>query len=279
MKKKVIILAAAVVLLAAGGVTWFLHARGSGDESGDKEIKIPYEYILGGVELTALPVIDETVKVYQVKEKPTEAGESPDGEATTVTGEETVAKTEKAVTYRYEGLKDSGSLVGAYTVMMITADLGFSFVDAGMFRTDAPDFETESGVARIARQAAVEGKVMCVSLEWTPGSCLVTLDTPEAEVADPPAPEALTVAETLDYVRALPPAALGLTGASMEAYNVYAQDSIVLVDGAPCLRVNVYSNAGKAGTNEIAGNYLISANQNHIYLVDPETGALKEVGK
>lgn len=279
MKKKVIILAVAVVLLAAGGVTWFLHARGNGEASGDKEIKVPYEYILGGVEFTALPVIDEAVKVYQIKAEHAETGENLDVEATTVTDEEMVAKTENAVTYRYEGLADSGSLVGAYTVMMTTADLGFSFVDAGMFRTDAPDFETESGVARIARRGAVEGKVMCVSLEWMPGSCLVTLDTPEAEVTDAPAPEALTVAETLDYVRALPPAALGLTGVSMEAYNVYAQDSIVLVDGAPCLRVNVYSDAGKAGTNEIAGNYLISADQSHIYLVDPETGALKKVGK
>lgn len=276
MKKKVIILAAAAILVV-GGAVLFLHSRGdAGEESGDKEIKALYEYELSGVEFTALPIIDESVKVYQVK-KDTVETEDSDVETVKIEDEKSVTETEDAVTYRYEGLTDAGSLAGAYTMMMTTQDLGFSFVDDGLFKVDAPDFETESGAVRIARRAPIEGKVMSICLEWMPGSCIVTLDTPEGEVAAQPAPDTLSVAETIEYVRALPPIALGLEGDSMDAYNIYAQDSIVLVDGIPCLRLNVYSDTGKAGTNEIEGNYLIAAYQNHIYLVDPETGALREV--
>lgn len=276
MSRKKLIIVAAIVLVvgAAVAVAFFiLKGRGGGEE--DNTITPPLEYRIGGVDVVALPVQGEGITVYLEKPEPQE----PDSEDGAGEPEEAPSQeTADAVTYRYEGLADSKALIAAYTMLMDTKDTGFTVVDQNLVRTDAPDFEAEEGTVRIARRGAEEGKVMSILMTWTQGSCTVTTDTPEGEISDPPEPEAMTVSEVADYVHTLSPSTFGLAGDSMQSYNVYVIDGTVLVDGVACIRLNVYRDDGEAETNEVAGNYFLSADRRHIYRLDVETGEVMEMG-
>ena len=161
---------------------------------------------------------------------------------------------------------------------MDTADTGFSIVDDALVKTDSPDYEAEEGSIHLARNGAEEGKVMSIQIVWSKSGCTVTAGTLSGEVTEPPVPEAMTISEVEDYVRTIPPTMFGLEGTSMQEYNIYVIDGTVLVDGIPCIRLNVYHDDGEAATNEIAGNYFISADKEHIYRLDVETGIAEEVG-
>ena len=87
----------------------------------------------------------------------------------------------------------------------------------------------------------------------------------------------MTTMEALDYIRAMEPADLGLTGESMEEYRIYALDGVVKVDDIPCLHVNIYQTDNPAGSNAVAGNFFISADGQHIYRLDVETNTVEEV--
>ena len=267
-KKLIVILAAVALIGAACAAVFFLKGRGDGEES-RKEIAPPMSYRIGGVDVAALPVLNEKISVYREKVR-------QEAERVEETGEDSGAS--DAVVYYYEGLEAPGPLVAAYTALMDTADTGFCIVDDTLAKTAPPDYEVEEGSVHLARDGAEEGRVMSIQMTWSKEGCTVTAGTLPGEIAEPPAPEAMTISEVADYVRSIPPTTLGLEGASMKEYNIYVIDGTVLVDGIPCIRLNVCRDDGEAATNEVAGNYFISADKEHIYRLDVETGIAEEVG-
>lgn len=274
-RKKLMVILVAVILAGAACAAVFL-LKDRGDSAEDrKEIDPPTSYRIGGVDVAALPVLSEEITVYQEAVKQ----ETQDGEETEET-EETEEKpsASDAVVYRYEGLEAPGALVEAYAALMDTADTGFCIVDDTLAETDAPDYEAEEGSVHLARNGAEEGKVMSIQMAWSQGCCTVTAGTLTGEITEPPVPEAMTISEAEDYVRSMSPARLGLEGTSMQEYNIYVIDGTVLVDGIPCIRLNVYRDDGKAETNEVAGIYFLSADKAHIYKLDVKRGVAEEVG-
>lgn len=104
--------------------------------------------------------------------------------------------------------------------------------------------------------------------------------TPEPTAAPDPIriTTAMTTAETLEYIRRFTPASLGLSGQSMDDYEIYASENIVLVDGYTCTELSVYSKDDSAGTNDIEGWYLLSRGSDHkLFSLDKETGQLTEI--
>ena len=267
-KKLMVILAAVILAGAACAAVFLLKDRGDGAEE-RKEINPPTSYRIGGVDVAALPVLNEEIAVYRETVKQ----ETQDGEEA-----EEAPSASDAVVYRYEGLEAPGSLVEAYAALMDTADTGFCIVDDMLAETDAPDYEAEEGSVHLARNGAEEGKVMSIQMAWSQGCCTVTAGTLPGEITEPPVPEAMTISEAADYVRSMSPSRLGLEGTSMQEYNIYVIDGTVLVDGIPCIRLNVYRDDGKAETNEVAGIYFLSADKAHIYKLDVKRGVAEEVG-
>ena len=87
----------------------------------------------------------------------------------------------------------------------------------------------------------------------------------------------MTTAQVVGYVESLSPAVLGLEGKDMSEYEVYASDSIVLVDGRVCTQVRVYDDSS-VGTNEVQGIFFLSRDSQHIlYRYDPETDSVYEM--
>lgn len=271
-KKKILLLIPILVLAIGAGAFFFLRSRGplggaSGEEPPEEKepediVEAPENYSFGEGEpaLAALPVFSENVVVHAPE--PPEAAE----------GEDPIT----AVTYRYEGFEDAKGMLTSYAGLLTAADVGFVYVDEDLTVAEAPDFEAESGTALLAKAGNTEGSVNTIELIWTAEEGTVVTDTVEGQIRQP-RPETLSLSQAEDYVRSLSPAALGLSGESMDEYNVYPLAGSVLVDGKPCLHISVYSVDAASGTNVIAGEYFISADKSHIYRRDAASGRVSVV--
>ncbi len=91
------------------------------------------------------------------------------------------------------------------------------------------------------------------------------------------APAKKTVPESVDYIRTLPPAKLGLEGDSMDAYEIIPEGNVVLVDGVQCTEMFVYRVDEETGTNCFMGSYLLSRADNRLYSLDQDTGIVTPV--
>jgi hypothetical protein len=212
--------------------------------------ELPQEYAFGE-ETVAAPELEEGAAVSQ---------EEVDG----------------GTVYTYSGLSSPGQTSADYAALLTGADAPFSVVDDDCVQTDAPDYTQEEGSVCLARDAAQDGTVCFLKLEWDLDTCTVTAVTREGEVAA--AGEGrLTMLGALDYLSSFDPADLGLEGSSMDEYRLYALDGAVFVDGMPCLRVKVCSADSARQFNQIVGNYLITGDKRHLYSLDEITGAVEEL--
>lgn len=83
--------------------------------------------------------------------------------------------------------------------------------------------------------------------------------TPTPPPTPTPAPaQEVTKGEAVEYIESLSPSVLGLEGESMEEYEVYPGERVVLVEDIPCTEIDVYTTDTAAGTNDIQGRYLLT---------------------
>lgn len=208
------------------------------------------------------------------------------------------------VVYTYIDLTDAGAEAEAYAGVLRGA--GFSVVDEEFVRTEAPKYDTPSGQVLLAKNmpkpAADQGAaqdaadaaptpapepvdmVLTVELTWSPGQCVVVGDQAEGKVTSPPPParptpsgSAMSMREAAEFVSGLSPSVLGLSGESMDAYRVYAMDGIVMVNGEPCLRLNVYSRESSTQGNDFSGVYLLNRSGTRLYVLDEQADEVKEL--
>lgn len=122
--------------------------------------------------------------------------------------------------------------------------------------------------------------VLTVRITWSEGQCVVTADEEEGMVTSPPRETpsgnggSLSVRGAQARLEAMTPAELGLSGESMEEYNVFPIDGVEMVDGVACITLYVYSNGGENG-NEFMGSYLMSIDGAHLYQVNPVTDEIE----
>lgn len=166
--------------------------------------------------------------------------------------------------YHYDSLASGGKAAEEYVTLLTGQDTGFQVVDENNRLADAPDFTTEEGSVLLAKSAATEGKLLLVQLSWKAENCDVTVTCPDGKIA-PKQVDAMTLPDAIQFLENLKPASLGLEGDSMSAYRVYAMDGQVLVNGVPCVRMQVYRNHPPEGSNAIAGSYLLTGDKQHLY--------------
>lgn len=120
--------------------------------------------------------------------------------------------------------------------------------------------------------------VLTVRMEWSKGQCVVTADEAEGRVTSAPQGPGGVMGSTMgqydakDYLKSLEPKVLGLSGESMDAYEVFIMDGVVRVNDLPCTKLNVYDE-----NDVFAGCYMVSVDGQHLYQLNPMTGNVIEL--
>lgn len=122
--------------------------------------------------------------------------------------------------------------------------------------------------------------VLTVRITWSPGQCVVTADEEEGRVTSPPRPvpaqHPVTQRSAMQILKGMNPAELGLSGDSMDAYEVIPMDGTELVNDMAAIRMHVYGSS-TSGANDFLGSYLMTIDGDHLYRVDPVTDEIIEV--
>ena len=295
-KKKgpLLIILALVVIAAVAAVVIFVVLPRLGGGEQDPEVEVSVE-----------PQPPELPPEYQVGEE-TIVG-------MTLGADESEAKAEpaKTVVYTYTDLVDAGNAAKTYAIQLSSEKPAVYVVDEEFVRTGPPDFTAREGMVLLARDivpeeaedektedddaedgdgdqtppAAGPAKVLTVRMEWSEGVCVVTADEAEGTVTMPPMSSTssvggsggrggMTVGQMQDYLESIDPAKLGLSGTTMEEYEVFPMDGVVMVNDTPCVKLNVYSSDAQ-NNNRFMGSYLMSIDGSHLYQLDPATNEIK----
>lgn len=234
-------------------------------------------------------------------EESEETEEEADGEDASEEEAEEEEPELTAIGYRYEGIKNAVGMVLAYTSLLTTEDMGFRFVNEELREPEEeelPDFEAARGTVYLfqelpepeeTEEATEETEEptgpqgVAMRLDWEEGICTVILDivpVPEEEKNLPGLGipyQPITFAEAVDRFKAVHPSVLGLEGDTMESYQVYSMNGMVLINDQPCMHLDVYSVDENTQTNVAAGCYYISSDGLRLYELDTETNIMKEL--
>ena len=149
---------------------------------------------------------------------------------------------------------------------------GCSPIDTNGVVKELPDFSVSSGSVSMGKDTG-DGGVFQLQIAWEGDTCTITpVYAAELRITQPSV-QALTVSEAIQRLKSCTPALLGLSGASMEEYEVYAEEGLVLVDSSPCLQLNVYSSTPR----QYRGCYLMTVDGAHLYQLDRDASQVTEL--
>ena len=167
--------------------------------------------------------------------------------------------------YVYSGLSSMTDTLASY-VQALEED-GCSPIDTNGVVKELPDFSVSMG------KDTGDGGVFQLQIAWEGDTCTITpVYAAELRITQPSV-QALTVSEAIQRLKSCTPALLGLSGASMEEYEVYAEEGLVLVDSSPCLQLNVYSSTPR----QYRGCYLMTVDGAHLYQLDRDASQVTEL--
>lgn len=294
-KKKLLLIPVILLLVAAiaAAAVFFILPRfginllGGGDENGDSsEVGDPLPkkgleaYTLGEDEL-----VDTTISLDTVLEEGDGELIANRGPGKNKTMQDEPGEQSERYTYIYE-LTSPADVVNRYLDMVLGGEQGFTLVDETyLVLEERPELENREGALILARPSVQEGHVFQIVIGWSEasGNLAVRVAAPEGSIHEPEPeddggvfipPEPAGLDEHLEQLMSVPPSRLGLDGASMEEYEVYAMVGFVSVDGIDCRRFTIYS---RENPGSIEGIFLISGDQQHFYELDPETNVVTEL--
>ena len=277
-----------------------------------KPVKAPVQYKLQKeVEVLALPAGDHVLVYDATPEEPPFAREEEetaeaellssvepenpaeeDGEEPAEEPEEEEEPEVTAIGYRYEGVKNAAGLALAYATLLTTEDMGFRLVNEELREPTEedtlPDFTAAEGEALLFLELPLpedadettEPQAVAMRLSWEEGICTVLLDivpVPEELRPENGPQQTITFSEAVDRFKAMHPSVLGLPGDSMESYQVYSMNGMVLINDQPCMHLDVYSVDETTQTNVMAGCYYISSDGTRLYELNPVTNIMTEL--
>lgn len=168
-----------------------------------------------------------------------------------------------AVSYRYTGLDDTVQAVTDYRQALET-DYACVPLSAQGQRLPEDEALSDEGELILACESDTGSGLFQLDVTWDQDSCTVS-PSYDASGTLPEADTSMTNAEAVEYFSALPPASLGLSGDTMAAYSVFCEDGQVLLDGVPCLCLNIYQ------SGRYQASYLFSPADRQIYRLDRTT--------
>lgn len=232
---------------------------------GSKALSSPDQYEVGGEQVESLSAAvgtDQSGKLTELQTPdPSESASSSDS-------------TSDSSTYTYDKLDSGGKTVEQYVGKLTAEDVGFQVVDENGTVTDPPDYTAETGSVILEKSASQDGKVLRMEISWTASGCEIKLTRPDGTVSKPAA-SPMTNDDAVQYLESLSPAVLGLSQSSMKDYRVYPREGIAMVDGSPCLKLEVYQIHPPERSNQIVGTYLLTGDKAHLYRL--EGGRVEEL--
>ncbi len=191
------------------------------------------------------------------------------------------------VIYHYD-FPEPQKRVADYCALLTAEDMGFTPVDEKVMELEIESFEATAGDVHLVRKIPVEvdengqpvgdtsSRMMSLRIHWDARGVSVNVSELKGNIVVPPPPRPMTLTQAIDFMYESDPARLGLSGESMEEYDIMPMDGAVLVGTVPCQRMNVYGKDPKTGTNIIAGQYLLSGDGRYLYRVG-EDGTLEAI--
>lgn len=175
--------------------------------------------------------------------------------------------------YVYTGLASGGEAAKEYVNQMME-EYDCAVVDEQGTKQQEPTFTEESGSVILGKNSQDETGMLQLKVEWSKDSCTVTPALVEGITVQDGAQNNLTVDEAVSQLESMTPQQLGLTGDSMAAYQVYAQEGYAMVDDIGCFCINVYTLDG-VGSHQIEGTYLVRVDGMGIYRLNRQTNQVE----
>lgn len=204
--------------------------------------KVPASYQSGETSLPSLTELVELPEDYQC--------------------EETQDEETGSATYTYSGLENAGETVKEYTDLL-TKDYNCTLVQK-------EDFSKSSGAVVAGVDSEAGDGMMELSIAWDEQSCSVTPSFTEGKSVTN-TQEPMTLKEILDFFSTISLQYLGLDPNG--SYSVIPEDGIVMVDGSPCICLDVYY----SDTHQIAGTYIVSQQCDYVYRLDRSNNTVSVV--
>lgn len=120
-----------------------------------------------------------------------------------------------------------------------------------------------------------EEKTILLEIVWSPEDCVVVSSIIPGPITE--TVNTVQVDAAQQYLEGMSPSDLGLSGASMAEYEVFAEDGGALVDGQRCLRFNVYQGSKVEDGSVFMGTYFISMDGKHLYQLDLDTNQVAKL--
>ena len=299
-KKLLLLLILVLVIAAAAAAVFFLDIGGLKTKLGfgkkdPAEPEIPKDletYTVGEDSVSALDSILEegecillvAQKVEQVpKALEDSASEDSSQEDSSKEAEDGSDEMGEQYLYIYD-VASPAAVVDRYLDAVLGGEQGMSLLDEESIVSDErPVLEDSLGTVTLAKTSTQEGHLFQVVIGWSKASCLtLRVSAPEGVLQYPEVEDPLdlaTLAEQMDQLKNMDPKELGLSGASMDEYEIYAGEGFVTVDGTPCRKFNIYERraAGDKHYTDIVGIYLFSTDKKHIYILDTESDMVSQL--
>lgn len=173
----------------------------------------------------------------------------------------------EATSYRYTGLDTPVQAVTDYRDALET-DYNCVPLSAQGDRMAEDETLSDSGELILAKESASGDGLFQLDLTWDEASCTITPSFDEG-AALPEESSSMTMDDAVNYVRSLPPSSLGLSGDTMSGYDIFCEDGLVLLDGAPCLCLNIYL------SGSYQGSFLLSPASKSLYRLNRSTGEVR----
>lgn len=141
-----------------------------------------------------------------------------------------------------------------------------------------PDFTQRAGTVSLAKRASGTGRLMLLVVDWHYYGATVTVSYVDGTLwVAPPANNtsrgSLSISDAVEFLEKCNPVELGLVGNTMDDYNIYTSEGLVIINGVSFRQFNISGKAHDGNGNTFAGSYLINADGN-TYSVDQITGAV-----
>lgn len=304
LNMKVVIPLAIVLLAGIAAGVYFFFLRG------DEGLTPPTAYAIGEESTIVLDgFLEEGGKLVAVNLQLPEGSEEAKEDTKDDDGEEGMAEPQilpldTVAVYEYKGVTPTA--LDSYLDALLAESEGFVLVDeeyneqetrpvfavaesseeaAEGDEKDKDDKEEaeskpvlQDGTALLAREnnaESAEGRLFQLRLTWTADDlCTVEVSCPQAEF---PTESLMNSSGALSYIKSQRPSDLGLPGESMDEYNIYNQDGVLVIDGRVYRKFNVYEPDERTGVNAYVGEYLISGDGRSIFKRDSLTGELERV--
>ena len=178
---------------------------------------------------------------------------------------------EDNTSYQYTQLEDPAQAVADYQAALETDYECVALSPEGTRLPEDSELSSE-GELILARESASGSGLFELSLSWDETSCTVTPSLDE-EASLPEESPSMSIDEVENYFRTLSPTSLGLSGTDMSDYNIICENGLVLLDGAPCLCINIYKD------DTFQGSYLFSTDTRKVYQLQRSTGTAHPISR